>query len=58
MRVLHTADWHLGRNFHNVSLLEDQAQVLEQLFEIVESASVDSLVVAGDIHDREEALGG
>jgi hypothetical protein len=28
MRLLHTADWHLGRSFHNVSLIEDQAHAL------------------------------
>ena len=28
MRLLHTADWHLGRVYHGVSLLEDQAAVL------------------------------
>ena len=32
MRILHTADWHLGRVLHQVSLLEDQAELLEQVF--------------------------
>lgn len=30
MKFLHTADWHLDRQFHNVSLLDDQAHVLKQ----------------------------
>lgn len=52
MRILHTADWHLGRQFHNVSLIDDQAHVLQQLVELAKEASVDAVVVAGDVYDR------
>ncbi|WP_447529501.1 exonuclease SbcCD subunit D [Vreelandella sp. TE19] len=52
MRLLHTADWHLGRLFHNVSLLEDQRFVLNQLVEIVDRDAVDAVLVAGDVFDR------
>jgi exonuclease SbcD len=52
MRFLHTSDWHLGRQFHNVSLLEDQRYVLDQLVQTVAERQVDALIVAGDIYDR------
>ncbi|AQU85049.1 MULTISPECIES: exonuclease SbcCD subunit D [unclassified Halomonas] len=52
MRLLHTADWHLGRLFHNLSLLEDQRHVLNQLLEIVDRDAVDAVLIAGDIYDR------
>ena len=52
MRLLHTADWHLGRLFHNVSLLEDQRHVLEQLIEIIDREAVDAVLIAGDVYDR------
>ena len=52
MRLLHTADWHLGRLFHNLSLLEDQRHVLQQLLEIIDREQVDAVLVAGDIYDR------
>ena len=52
MRLLHTADWHLGRLFHNISLLEDQRHVLNQLIEIVDREAVDAVLIAGDIYDR------
>ncbi len=52
MRILHTADWHLGRIFHGVHLTEDQAYVLEELIEIVQDAQVDVVIVSGDIYDR------
>jgi DNA repair exonuclease SbcCD ATPase subunit len=31
VRILHTADWHLGRQFHGVSLDEDHESVLWQV---------------------------
>lgn len=52
MRLLHTSDWHIGRQLHGVSLIEDQAHVLEQIVEIVENESVDAVIIAGDIYDR------
>jgi len=52
MRFLHTADWHLGRLFHQVHLTEDQDHVLRQLVEVARGARVDAVVVAGDVYDR------
>ena len=52
MRLLHTADWHLGRSFHNVSLVEDQAHALRQVIDLAKTAEVDAVIVAGDVYDR------
>ncbi len=47
MKFLHTSDWHLGRQFHNVSLLEDQRYVLKQLIDYLKNNAVDAVIVAG-----------
>lgn len=52
MKFIHTSDWHIGRQFHNVSLLEDQRHVLAQIIDYIVSAKADALVIAGDIYDR------
>jgi exonuclease SbcD len=52
MKFIHTSDWHIGRQFHNVSLLDDQRHVLDQLVMYIEREAVDALVIAGDIYDR------
>lgn len=52
MRFLHTSDWHLGRQFHNVSLLDDQRHVLQQIVTIAAQQQVDAVIVAGDVYDR------
>jgi len=52
MRILHTADWHLGRLFHGVHLTEEQAVVLDQLVEMARETRPDVVIVAGDVFDR------
>ena len=52
MRLLHTADWHLGRLFYGVSLLRDQEHILTQLVAIIRDCQPDAVLVAGDIYDR------
>jgi len=52
MKLLHTADWHLGRSFEGHSLDEDHRHVLDQVFEAVVRHRPDVLIVAGDLFDR------
>ncbi len=52
MRIIHTSDWHLGRSFHRVGMLEHQARVLDELVGVVRAERVDAVVVAGDVYDR------
>ena len=52
MRILHTSDWHLGRSFHRVGMLEHQATFVDHLLDVVGSERVDLIVVAGDVYDR------
>ena len=52
MNILHTSDWHIGRQFHGISLLDDQRHVLDQIIEHIKNESVDAVIIAGDIYDR------
>lgn len=52
MRLLHTADWHLGRLLHRVPLLDAQRQVLDHLIDVARDEQVDAIIVAGDLFDR------
>ena len=52
MRLLHTSDWHLGRNFHGASLLDEQGEALDRIVELAREARVDLVVIAGDLYDR------
>ncbi|ANY21151.1 exonuclease subunit SbcD [Tsuneonella dongtanensis] len=36
MRILHTSDWHLGRQFHGLTLEEDHDHVLVQILSTID----------------------
>lgn len=52
MRLLHTSDWHLGRSFHGVGMLESQRLFVDQLEKTVREENVDVVLIAGDVYDR------
>ena len=51
MRILHTADWHIGQRLHERSRLDEHAQFLDWLLETIQECKVDLLLVSGDIFD-------
>ena len=52
MRLLHTSDWHLGRSFHGVGMLDAQRAFIDQFVTFVREESVDVVLIAGDVYDR------
>lgn len=52
MKILHTADWHIGRRLNGTDLLEDQMHVLDQLIDYIKTEKIDLCVIAGDVFDR------
>ena len=52
MRLLHTSDWHLGRSFHGIGMLDAQRAFIDQLVAFVREESVDVVLIAGDVYDR------
>lgn len=55
MRVLHTADWHLGAELKHVKRLPDQLARVGEIVEICESQEVDLLLIAGDFIDERQS---
>lgn len=51
MRIIHTADWHLGKNLEGMSRLEEQAEFLKDFIKIVEDNKADLVIIAGDVYD-------
>ncbi len=52
MRLLHTADWHLGQHLCDKDREEEHRLFLEFLLQIIHTEKVDLLIVAGDIFDN------
>ncbi|KAA8827580.1 exonuclease SbcCD subunit D [Bifidobacterium tissieri] len=51
MRILHTSDWHIGRRFKGVDLVEYQRRALDWLIDTVQREHVDVVCVSGDVYD-------
>lgn len=52
MKILHTADWHLGKKLDRFSRLEEQVLVLNEIVEIADEQNVDLILIAGDLFDN------
>lgn len=52
MRIIHTADWHLGQYFYTKSRAAEHQAFLNWLIVQVEHHQVDAIIVAGDIFDN------
>jgi len=52
MKILVTADWHIGKRLHNEDLTEDMNLFFEWLLEQIKLNDVKYLLVAGDIFDN------
>lgn len=51
MKILHTADWHLGKKLGDFSRLDEQKEVLNELCQLADAQEVDVVLIAGDLFD-------
>lgn len=51
MRILHTADWHLGKRLQDFNRHEEQVVVLNEIIQIADKGNVDLVLIAGDLFD-------
>lgn len=52
MKIIHTADWHIGAELYGHDRSADHIAFFEQLTALMSSEHPDALVVSGDIFDR------
>lgn len=51
MKILHTADWHVGKVLKNQPRLDEHRAVLADLVRIADDEDVDVVIVAGDLFE-------
>lgn len=49
MRILHTADWHLGKTIEGRDRQTEQEQCIGEICDIAEQEGVDLVLIAGDV---------
>jgi exonuclease SbcD len=53
LKVLHTADWHLGHKLFHKTRQEEHKAALDWLLELVVQEHIELLIIAGDIFDTD-----
>lgn len=52
MKFIHLSDLHIGKRISEVSMLADQAHILSQILQIIDSEQPQAILICGDVYDR------
>ena len=52
MKILHLADLHLGKRVNEISMIEDQKYILDQIVALSDKEKIDIVLLCGDIYDK------
>ncbi len=52
MKLIHLSDLHIGKRVNEFSMLEDQADILLKILNIIDDEKPDGIIIAGDIYDK------
>lgn len=51
VKILHTADWHIGKKLHEYNLSEDHIFFMDWIIELIKEKDIDYLMISGDVFD-------
>jgi exonuclease SbcD len=52
IRILHTADWHIGKQLHKIDFTEDMNLFFDWLITCIEENKINVLLMSGDLFDQ------
>ncbi len=52
IKILHTSDWHIGKELHKVELTEDMERFFTWLIDFIRDNDIDVLLMSGDLFDQ------
>lgn len=52
MKLIHLSDLHLGKRVNEISMLEDQSYILDQILSIIQAEAPQAVLIAGDVYDK------
>lgn len=52
MKLIHLSDLHLGKRVNEVSMIEEQKYILDQILNIIDGEKPDAVLIAGDVYDK------
>ncbi len=55
MKMLHLSDLHIGKRVNDISMIDDQEFILEQVVDLIKEKNIKALLIAGDVFDKQIA---
>jgi len=52
MKLIHLSDLHIGKRVNEVSMIEEQAYILDRILEITEKEDPGAVLICGDVYDK------
>ena len=52
MKLIHLSDLHIGKRVNEVSMIEEQAHILNQILETIDAEQPGAVLIAGDVYDK------
>lgn len=52
MKLIHLSDLHLGKRVNDVSMIDDQKYILDQIVCIIKEEAPEAVLIAGDVYDK------
>lgn len=49
---MHISDLHLGKRVNEISMIEDQEYILQEILQIAKEQQIDGMLLAGDVYDK------
>jgi len=53
VKIIHLADLHIGKRVNEFSMIDDQKYILNQILEIIDKEKPDTVIIAGDVYDKQ-----
>ena len=52
MKLIHLSDLHIGKRVNEVSMIEEQAYILNQILDVIDAEQPGAVLIAGDVYDK------
>ena len=52
MKLIHLSDLHIGKRVNEVSMIEEQEYILDQILNIVDAEQPGAVLISGDVYDK------
>lgn len=52
MKIIHMSDLHIGKRVNEVSMIEDQEYILNQIMEAIDAEQPEAVLISGDVYDK------